>query len=68
MKTIEIDDSISHEVALSIYTRIGIIETGRPMITANDAIEQKHPEWIKKLNDEQKELIVKLNKLARALL
>ena len=67
MKTIELDDDFAHEVATSLYCRIGIIETGKPMLTANDAIERHHPEWIKPLNDEQKELILKMNKLAKAL-
>ena len=67
MKTIELDDDFAREVAISLYCRTGLIETGHPMLTANDAMEQGHPEWIKPLNDEQKELIIKMNKLAKAL-
>lgn len=67
MKTIELDDDFAREVAISLYCRTGLIETGHPTLTANDAIKQGHREWIKPLNDEQKELIIKMNKLAKAL-
>ena len=67
MKTIELEDDFAREIAIALYCRIGIMETGRPMITANDAIEQRHPEWIKHLDDNQKELITKMSKLAKAL-
>lgn len=48
------------DVVVSINCRIGIIETGQPLLTANDAIASGKHKLVKALSDEQKALVARL--------
>lgn len=55
------------DVVVSINCRIGIIETGQPLLTANDAISSGKHKLVKALSDEQKALVARLVALRRDL-
>ncbi len=51
------------EIVTSIHLRLGFIETGTLLVRANDAINMGKQNYIKKLTQEQRKLIIELEGL-----
>lgn len=64
----ELDKDIIEELYYCISCRLGFIETGHPSLRIEDAIKSGQHKLIKPLSTEQKELVLKLEKLMYSLI
>lgn len=55
------------DIWAALQMQICYVETGNPVLTANNAIERGKPELIRKLDDQQRQKLARLRSLAEAL-
>lgn len=68
MSLILFDKQEKEDVYIAISCRLGIIETGEPMLRATDAQRSGQPHKIKALSREQRDLINRLEDVQTKLL